>query len=107
MEIGDNVTIAAGLLFFTHDVSHAALNVYYIEEPVVPLLGTIRIGNNVMIGACCIILPNVEIRNNVIISAGSIVTKNLNSNGVYVGNPIKFICLIDALHKKVVKKKWI
>lgn len=24
MEIGNNVTIAAGVLFFTHDVSHAA-----------------------------------------------------------------------------------
>lgn len=105
MEIGNNVTIAAGVLFFTHDVSHAALNAYYIEEPVVPLLGTIRIGNNVMIGANSVILPNVEIGDNVIVGAGSIVTKDLKSNGVYAGNPAKFICTFDALHKKRSEEK--
>lgn len=30
MEIGNNITIATGVLFFVHDVSHAALNVYYM-----------------------------------------------------------------------------
>lgn len=105
MEIGNNVTIAAGGVFFTHDVAHAVLNAYYIKGLVVPLLGTIKIGNNVMIGANSIILPNVEIGDNVIIGAGNIVTKDLKSDSVYAGNPAKFICSFDALHKKEVKKK--
>lgn len=58
-----------------------------------------------MIGANCIILPNVEIGDNVIIGAGSIVTKDLKSNGVYAGNPTKFICSFDALHKKRSEEK--
>ena len=49
-----------------------------------------KIGNNVSIGSNATILP-VNICDNVIIGAGSVVTKNIDSAGVYAGNPAKKI----------------
>jgi len=45
------------------------------------------IGNNVNIGAHVCILGNIKIGDNVKIGAGSIVTKDIPSNCVVVGNP--------------------
>lgn len=47
-----------------------------------------NIGNNVSIGSNATILP-VNICDNVVIGAGSVVTKNIETSGVYVGNPAK------------------
>lgn len=52
---------------------------------------TVRLGNNVWIGAGAIVLPGVTIHDNVIVGAGSVVTKDLASLGVYAGNPAKLI----------------
>jgi len=52
---------------------------------------SIKIGNNVWIGADTVILPCVEIGDNVIIGAGSIVVKNIPANSIAVGNPCKVI----------------
>ncbi|MBP6755516.1 MAG: N-acetyltransferase [Bacteroidia bacterium] len=49
-----------------------------------------KIGNNVSIGSNATILP-VEICDNVVIGAGAVVTKNIEKQGVYAGNPAKFI----------------
>ena len=48
------------------------------------------IGNNVSIGSNACILP-VRICDNVVIGAGAVVTKNIDSPGVYAGNPAKKI----------------
>src|SRR5690606_23924821 len=48
------------------------------------------IGNKVSIGSNATILP-VNICDNVVIGAGAVVTKNINTPGVYVGNPAKKI----------------
>ncbi|MEC6796841.1 sugar O-acetyltransferase [Photobacterium sp. S4TG1] len=47
----------------------------------------VTIGNNVWIGASCVILPGVSIGDNTVIGAGSIVTKNIPGNVVAMGNP--------------------
>ena len=51
----------------------------------------IIIGDNVWIGANCVILPEVIIGDNVVIGAGSIVCDNIPSNSIAVGNPCKVI----------------
>lgn len=104
ISVGDNVVVAADVKFFTHDVIHRTLNKIY-EEPVVPLLGTIVIGNNVVIGANSIILPNVKIGDNTIIGAGSIVTKSVHDNTCVAGNPAKPICSLNELYEKRVLEK--
>jgi len=48
------------------------------------------IGNNVSIGTNATILP-VIITDNVVIGAGAVVTKDINEQGVYVGNPARKI----------------
>jgi len=48
------------------------------------------IGNNVSIGSNATILP-VTICNDVVIGTGSVVTKDIDTPGVYAGNPARFI----------------
>jgi len=48
------------------------------------------IGNKVSIGSNATILP-VSICDNVVIGAGAVVTKDINTPGIYAGNPAKFI----------------
>lgn len=63
-------------------------------------IGKVNIGDNVFIGAGSIVLMNTTIGNNVIVGAGSVVTKNLKKNGVYAGNPAKFICTYEEYIEK-------
>lgn len=55
------------------------------------LSNTPTIGENVNIGAGCIIIGNITIGNNVIIGAGSVVVKDVPSNCVIAGNPARII----------------
>jgi putative colanic acid biosynthesis acetyltransferase WcaB len=47
------------------------------------------IGDNVNIGAHCIIIGNISIGNNCIIGAGTFVNKNIPDNSTVYGNPLK------------------
>lgn len=49
------------------------------------------IGDNVFVGAHCIILKGVTIGENSIIAAGSVVTKDVPANQIWGGNPAKYI----------------
>jgi len=49
-----------------------------------------EIGNNVSIGSNATILP-VKICDNVVIGAGAVVTKPITKEGIYIGNPAKFL----------------
>lgn len=49
------------------------------------------IGNDVWIGANCVILPGVEIGNGCVVAAGSIITKNISENSIVMGAPGKVV----------------
>ncbi len=49
-----------------------------------------KVGNNVSIGSAGVIMP-VSICNNVVVGAGAVVTKNIDSPGIYVGNPARLL----------------
>jgi len=51
----------------------------------------ITIGNNVWIGAKCIILPGVVIGDNAVIAAGAVVNRDVEANSLVAGVPAKFI----------------
>lgn len=88
---GNNVFIAPGCGFYTAehplDVEQRNRGLEYAKP--------ITIGNNVWIGAQCIILPGVTIGDNSVIGAGSVVTRNIPSNVVAVGNPCRILKNIE------------
>jgi len=55
----------------------------------------IFIGNDVFIGANSMILKGVRIGDRSVIGAGSVVTKNVPSDQIWAGNPVKFIRAIS------------
>ncbi len=100
VKIGNNVVVASGVTFITHDICHLVLNNMCKSEKYKYYARPIEVGDNVYIGANVTILPNVHIGNNVIIGAGSIVTKDIEDNLVVAGNPIRKIKTFDEYLKK-------
>jgi len=98
IEIGNNVVFTKGVTLLTHGYDWCVLRELYGKS-----LGNakaIKIGNNVFLGQYVKILPGVTIGDNCIIGVGSIVTKNLSSNGVYVGVPAHLSISIEDYYKK-------
>ena len=96
IEIGNDVTITCSRIL-THDASLKKKTGY-------TKVGKVHIGNNVFIGAGCIVLPNVSIGSNCIIGAGTVVAKDVPDNTVAVGNPMQFISTYDACVEKNLEK---
>lgn len=94
--IGDDVMIAAGVRFTTHDASAS----YYLPGAS-DLFGRITIGNHCFLGMSAIILPGVTIADDCIVGAGSVVTKSFPEPGsVIAGNPARKICTIEQLRER-------
>lgn len=104
VSIGNNVNVAKGAAFVTHDVIHSIW--HYQNEPEYPFtknryyMGKIVIGDNVMIGQNALVMYNVKIGNNVIVAAGSVVTKDVPDDAIVGGNPAKIIGSAKELAKK-------
>lgn len=64
------------------------------------------IGDNVWLGAGCMILPGVTIGENSVIGAGSIVTKDIPANVVAVGGPCRVLREIDENDRKYYHRGW-
>ena len=90
IEIGDNVLIG-------HNVTIATLNHEINPEKRANLTpASVKIGNDVWIGADCTILPGVNIGDGAIVGAGSVVTKDVIKNTIAAGNPAKLIKKIEV-----------
>lgn len=100
ISIGNRVTITDGVKILTHD--GATWLIRNEHGCRFQRFAAVEIGDNVFIGVNAIIMPGITIGSNVIIGAGSVVTKNLSSNGVYVGNPAKFIKKFIDYEQKVI-----
>lgn len=85
VEIGDNCFISHGAMFINDDFSSGG-----------PAGGdttkwrSTTIGNNVSIGTNATVLP-VFICDGAVIGAGAVVTKNIETAGIYVGNPARLL----------------
>ena len=100
ISIGNNVWIASGVEFITHDVTHFMLNGLKDNHGYTEKIGCIEIGNNVFIGSGVRILYDVKIGNNVIIGAGTLVNKDIPSGSVVAGVPARVISGFDDYLKK-------
>ena len=100
----DNVYIARGVEFITHDTISTMLNhmpenmkseivgeKYRFHEHI----GCIEIMDNVFIGNHAIVLYGTKIGPNVIVAAGSVVNHDCKPNSVYAGVPAKRVGSFD------------
>lgn len=80
--------------------------------------GSVHIGNNVYIGSACVINAGVRVANAITVGAASCVSRSIESSGLYVSQPLRFIDLdyyraieryspvrSDDLVEKVVNKR--
>lgn len=98
IEIGDDVQITDNVTILTHGYDWAVLKGYYGE--ILGSSGKVRIGNNVFIGTGTTILKGVNIGDNVIIGAGSLINKDVPSNSVAVGNPVRIVSDLESYYYK-------
>lgn len=97
---GDNVTLAKDVYVLAHD---ASMNKFLGKTKV----GSVRIGNNVFIGAKSIILPGVTIGDKVVVAASSCISHDIPSGEVWGGVPAKKIMDIDEFlykHREQIKE---
>ena len=87
----DNVWIASGVTFVTHDVIHQMLEGKYPDETFEEKIGCIEIMENVFVGSNVTIMYNTRIGANSIIAAGSVVTKDIPPNSIAAGVPARVI----------------
>ncbi|MBP3037910.1 acyltransferase [Bacillaceae bacterium Marseille-Q3522] len=89
ISIGKNTVIGYNTTMLAHE--------YLIKEY---RLGEIHIGNEVMIGANCTILPGITIGDGAIVSAGTLVHKDVPAGAFAGGNPMKIIYTKDELESR-------
>ncbi len=83
--IGNDVTMGPDVIIYTSSHEYKDLGIPIKrqgkrkQKPVV-------IGNNVWIGARCILLPGVKVGDNAIIGANTVVTKDVPANAVFCGS---------------------
>ncbi len=91
--IGDRVSTGPGTVFLSATYSHekGLKMVDGLGEGTAKAIGgKLVVGNDVYIGAKCVIMP-VTIGEGAVIGAGSFVNKNVDPWGIYVGSPAKKI----------------
>lgn len=98
VSIGNNVSIANGVQFITHDGSIGHFEkIGLLKRGEIISAGRITIHDDSAIGANVIILPGVSIGPRALVGAGSVVRRDVPPNSVVVGNPARFTMTFDAL----------
>ena len=69
---------------------------YVTVAPNVSVSGDVTLGEMVEVGANATIREKVSIQNGAMVGMGAVVTQNISKNHVVVGNPAKFLKLLDG-----------
>ena len=105
IEIGRRVTLAEGVILYTHD---GANRVFRDQLPNSSRwgnrFGTIRILDNCFIGANTIIMPGVQIGPNSIVGAGSVVARDVPPQTVVAGVPAQMIYTLEDYIERYKRK---
>lgn len=92
IEIGNDAAIGPFCSFFCISNSAKGTSSLFRENYTT---GDISIGNNVFMGAQCVILPGTIINDNIVIAANSVISGVLESGFLYGGSPVKKIKEIE------------
>lgn len=101
--IGNHVDIGANTIIMDSD----AHSLYYIDRrDIIEDMSNkknapIIIGNDVLIGANCIILKGVTIGDRTVVGAGAVVTRSIPNDCIAAGNPVKIIKDMRMNHTNV------
>lgn len=93
--IGNQVDITGGVRFINHEGGMWCARRVKPELKDYDLFRPIRIGDNVMVGTCAIIMPGITIGSNVIIAGCSVITHDIPDGAVVAGIPAKQISTVD------------
>lgn len=86
ISIGSDTLLAARVMIA--DVGHKVRRGTLVRLQEV-VARPVKIGCDVWIGACAVILPGIEIHDGAIIGAGSVVTKSVPSSEIWAGVPAR------------------
>lgn len=91
--IGDRAFVGPGTKIITSMNEHNGFRMvdHLPEGQAKLIMGRTTIGNDVSIGAGCIVLPSVTLGEGAVVGANSLVIKDLEPWGIYVGSPCKKI----------------
>lgn len=87
ISIGDDVLIAANCTFAPVNHGYKSRATRIRQQGFLPGKGGIVIEDDVWIGAGCILLDGTIIRRGAVVGAGALVRGELQSFGIYTGNP--------------------
>ena len=104
IKIQDNVRIATGVKFFTHDVINMMLQTSD-QDSYIPHRSCIEIHDNCFIGGSSVIVGDVSIGPNAIVAAGSVVCKDVLPGTIVGGNPANVIGAFEELHERRAMEK--
>lgn len=102
VEIGNNVAIASGVRFLTHD---GASYIFRDEFPGLRYFGKIVIEDNCFIGARSIILPGVRVGKGSIVGMSSVVIRDVKPGSVVFGNPAIQVSTVEK-YKERCLREW-
>jgi len=88
IELGDDVAIASGVIFATHDGVVWSMREEY---PDMQVFGRITVGGGSFIGTNAFILPGTTIGASCIIGAGSVVSGRIPDSSLVYGNPARIL----------------
>jgi acetyltransferase-like isoleucine patch superfamily enzyme len=102
LKIGNNCSISAGVHIYTHDTVKKRISNGKLKNE----RKSTTIGNSCYIGPLSIITKGVKIGNNVIIGAHTLVNKDIESNSIAIGLPVKIVGRVQIAENGGVKLIW-
>ena len=89
--IGEGVAVAANCTFAPTNHAFETSHIPIHQQGFKNSRGGIVVGDDVWIGANCVILDGAIISQGCVVGAGSVILEKLDPYGVYVGNPLRKI----------------